>query len=398
MKNKRQSMSNPKVSIITPSFNQGEFLEQTIKSVLAQDYENIEYIVIDGGSTDDSVDIIKKYENCIDYWVSEKDEGQSHAINKGFKKATGEIVAWLNSDDLYFPYAVSIAVQRFKENSDLSLFYGDCVFINRYGGFIRYFTEVEPYNQSRLLNYSDYIMQPTTFFSMKKLKEVKYLDETLHYAMDWDLWCKLCKVGAVHYEKSVIAANREYGSTKTNTGGWSRLKELFKLQRRHMTGFWPHAFFGFASTELHLRSERANSPILKKIINYAAWSVAKLSPSAVNYNYKANRVKYGLIPYSYDIPNGKAQLFLPAGGEYTLRITFPDLVDTIITVDQERIENNYYLMEVKDRIVSLEIEFKKSHSNEYCAGTLNNIELLREECNNNGKCSSVSITPPPEKG
>jgi glycosyltransferase involved in cell wall biosynthesis len=118
------------VSIIIPSYNQALFLEQCLNSVLDQDYPDIECIVIDGGSTDGSVDIIRRYEERLAYWVSEPDKGQSHAINKGFLQATGEIVAWLNSDDLYFPGAVSSAVKCFQNNSKLVLFYGHCLFID----------------------------------------------------------------------------------------------------------------------------------------------------------------------------------------------------------------------------------------------------------------------------
>jgi glycosyltransferase involved in cell wall biosynthesis len=98
----------PKISIVTPSYNQGKYIEETIRSVIMQGYPNLEYIVIDGGSTDNTVEIIKKYQNNISYWVSEKDKGQTHAINKGFEKATGDIVAYLNSDDVYMPYSFSV--------------------------------------------------------------------------------------------------------------------------------------------------------------------------------------------------------------------------------------------------------------------------------------------------
>ena len=120
----------PKISIVTPSLNQAKFLEKTIQSVLAQNYSDLEYIIIDGGSTDGSVEIIKKYQDKIAYWVSEKDRGQSHGINKGFALATGDIFAWLNSDDTYMPGALHTVAEYFSKDSDLDFLYGDVNLIN----------------------------------------------------------------------------------------------------------------------------------------------------------------------------------------------------------------------------------------------------------------------------
>src|SRR5512146_173069 len=126
----------PKVSIITPSYNQGRFLETTIQSVLAQDYPNLEYIIVDGGSKDESVEIIKKYQQHLTWWVSEKDKGHADALNKGFARATGEILAWLNSDDIYEPGAVSEAVAFLKEHPAVGMVYGDANLINDAGRYI----------------------------------------------------------------------------------------------------------------------------------------------------------------------------------------------------------------------------------------------------------------------
>src|SRR5687768_13454288 len=136
-----QDANRPLVSVVTPSYNQASFLEQTIQSVLGQDYPRIEYIVIDGGSTDDSVEIIRKHAHRLAYWVSEKDSGQAEAINKGFSWTSGEILAWLNSDDYYLPNAISSAVKSLHENPDIVLVYGDMLAVDATGqpiNFLRY--------------------------------------------------------------------------------------------------------------------------------------------------------------------------------------------------------------------------------------------------------------------
>ena len=121
------------VSIVTPSYNQSRFIEDTIRSVLSQDYPQIEYMIVDGGSTDGSVEIIKRYEDQLAWWVSERDQGQTDAINKGFARATGDILAWLNSDDTYEPGAVSAAVKYLQEHPEVGMVYGDCNYIDENG-------------------------------------------------------------------------------------------------------------------------------------------------------------------------------------------------------------------------------------------------------------------------
>lgn len=303
----------PKVSIVTPSYNQVRFLEQTLLSVLNQDYPNLEYIVIDGGSTDGSLDVIKKYQDRIDYWVSERDAGQSHAINKGLRKATGDVIAWLNSDDLYFPDAVSRAASEFQKNENLALFYGNCVFIDENGRFIRYFTEVEHWNEVRLRNYSDFIMQPTTFFSREKLNQAGFLDERLDYGMDWDLWCRLAQTGDVCYGNVMIAANRDYKDTKTNNGSWKRLHELLTINMRHMTGIWPHAFFGFCGTELRQKAETAENPGERFLYRVLRLISMGMSPSAMWYGKRTRHKRnlYGIRHHSGIVEGGAATVHLP---------------------------------------------------------------------------------------
>ena len=183
----------PKISIVTPSFNQGKFLEKTILSVLEQDYPNLEYIIIDGGSTDSSVEIIKKYEQHLSYWVSEPDRGQSHAINKGFAKTTGEILGWLNSDDWYYPGALRAVAEAFANNPKTGAVVGIGDFY--YEEFNRIQT-VEPFPvtmQSLYGAVDRFFMQPSCFFTHKVWNECGPLDELLQLAMDLDLWLKIAK-------------------------------------------------------------------------------------------------------------------------------------------------------------------------------------------------------------
>lgn len=182
-----------RISIVTPSYNQGKFLEKTILSVLEQGYPNLEYIIIDGGSTDESVEIIRKYADRLTYWVSEPDRGQSHAINKGFERATGEIFGWLNSDDWYHAGALQAVVDAFAANPDAGAVVGaGDMFYQESGDTLL----VEPFEVTldSLYSFVDrYFCQPSCFFTAKAWKQCGPLDESLHLAMDLDLWLRLAK-------------------------------------------------------------------------------------------------------------------------------------------------------------------------------------------------------------
>jgi glycosyltransferase involved in cell wall biosynthesis len=180
----------PKISIVTPSYNQGKYIEQTILSVINQNYPNLEYIIIDGGSTDETVDIIKKYEQYITYWVSEKDEGQSHAINKGIEKCTGEIFNWLNSDDWYEPNALFIVARAFMENKDIQFVsgYENHVFENG-NNTIQNGTFIKESLEETIACCE--VAQPSTFFKLDGIKRVGGVSNDLHYIMDGEMWVKL---------------------------------------------------------------------------------------------------------------------------------------------------------------------------------------------------------------
>ncbi len=199
------------VSIITPSFNQAAYLEQTILSVLQQDHLRIEYIVNDGASTDTSVDIIRKYESKLSYWVSEKDHGQAEAINKGFARATGEIIAWLNSDDYYLTGAVSSVVKIFEENPDAVLVYGNMLAVDEHGVTFNTLN----YKQLTLedLLCFQIIGQPAVFMRRSALEDLK-LDSTFHFLLDHYLWLQIAQRGKILHVDQTWAAARYHAEAK----------------------------------------------------------------------------------------------------------------------------------------------------------------------------------------
>ena len=208
-------MSNhPLVSIITPSFNQARFLEATVQSVFSQDHPHIEYMIVDGGSTDGTVEIIKKYEQKLAWWVSEKDKGQTDAINKGFAGASGEILAWINSDDTYEPGAVSAAVKYLQEHPEVGMVYGDCNFINESGRVIGKFNSAQT-NYRLLRQGYAHIPQQTMFFRADLWKQVGPLDPSFYFAMDYDLWTRITPRTEIKYISQTWANFRLHTSGKT---------------------------------------------------------------------------------------------------------------------------------------------------------------------------------------
>jgi len=206
--------AQPRVSIVTPSFNQGQFVEESIRSVLEQDYPDIEYIIVDGGSTDNSVEIIRKYQDRLSWWVSEKDKGHADALNKGFSHASGEILAWLNSDDIYCPNAVSQAVSELKTNPLVGMVYGDAELIDDTGlGAGQFGSKQTNYHQ--MLRGSVHIPQATTFFRAELWRQVGPLDLSLFYSFDYDLWVRLAKVSQLLYVPKRWAKFRIHDAGKT---------------------------------------------------------------------------------------------------------------------------------------------------------------------------------------
>ncbi len=205
----------PLVSIITPSYNQGKFLEETILSVLNQDYENIEYILVDGGSSDNTREVIKKYQDRFAWWVSEKDQGQTDAINKGFSHAKGEILAWINSDDVYAPGAVRMAVEALQQYPQAGMVYADLDFIDEHGNTIGRFNAAQT-DLPKLKRGFVHIPQPCTFLRADLWRRVGPLDPSFFFAMDYDLWTRLAAITQFKYLPGTVWAKfRLHSDAKT---------------------------------------------------------------------------------------------------------------------------------------------------------------------------------------
>lgn len=216
----------PRLSIVTPSYNQSQFIEETIRSVLLQGYPNLEYIVIDGGSTDGSIDIIRKYEPWLDYWVSEPDRGQSHAVNKGWAKATGEILAWLNSDDFYLDGTFKRIATEFRISRHLAMLAGECILVDEFSrGTVT--KKAGSFDPIALLT-GPKPAQPATFFRRSTLESVGPLREDLHYSMDRELAVRIGLRYFPHATLNVpvpLACARVWPGAKTVISGKQATRE-----------------------------------------------------------------------------------------------------------------------------------------------------------------------------
>lgn len=311
-----------KLSVVTPTFNHVKYIETTIKSVLANNYTNLEYIVIDGGSKDGTQDIVRKYADHIDHFISEKDEGQADAINKGFSLATGEIYAYINSDDYYFPNTFEKVMKIFEENPDIDVIYGDCVFVDENEQFLRYFTEVEPFNGYRLTSCSDFIMQPTSFWRAKAFKAIGGFDKDHHFGFDWEAWCKMVQQGfKFHYLQEPLAVNREFAQTKTLSGGMKRVNELLRIVNTYKQSLIPHAYYSYKYAEM--LSEQDPSILFK--IRRVLTKIAAYENIINNFNTWKQQHRYGLMHHSDRLAK-YAKISLPwyqGAGKVLLGLSLP---------------------------------------------------------------------------
>jgi glycosyltransferase involved in cell wall biosynthesis len=234
----------PLVSIVTPSFNQGRFLRRTLESVLNQSYPHIEYVVIDGGSTDGSVEILKSYGDGF-AWVSEPDRGQAHALNKGFARSRGAIRAYLNSDDILAPGAVEKVVGYFLAHPDWGLLYGRANHTDEYDCVLGPYPTA-PYSFRRLVE-DNCVCQPAVFWRTDLAQRVGPFDEALHGCMDYDYWLRAARAGAsIHHVEDLLACSRLHPEAKTVACRLRMYRESIAVCRRwagvvpqgHLVGFW----------------------------------------------------------------------------------------------------------------------------------------------------------------
>jgi glycosyltransferase involved in cell wall biosynthesis len=227
-----------KVSIVTPSYNQAAYIEATMRSVWQQDYPSIEYLIVDGGSTDGTPDILRRYADRLAWWVSERDQGQTDALNKGFARATGDILAWINSDDTYEPGAVAAAVDYLIQHPDVGMVYADTNFIDDHGRPIGRFPAAQT-DYSRLRQGYVHIPQQATFFRAELWRQVAPLDPDFYFAMDYDLWVRLAKLAPFAYLPGRTWANfRLHSGAKTIAADDRCWPEMLKVHYRDGGSFF----------------------------------------------------------------------------------------------------------------------------------------------------------------
>lgn len=222
----------PLVTIITPSYNQAAFLEQTIRSVLAQDYQPIEYIIVDGASTDGSKEIIQRFTDHLAWWVSEPDSGQAEAINKGLAQSKGEIVAWLNSDDLYLPGSITQAVRIFQQEPSLGLVFNDAITIDAQGRPLKTLL-FDDWGLLELMQFR-IICQPAVFMRRSVLEKAGYLDPTFHFMLDHHLWIRMARIAPIQHASKYVsskfwAAARHHAGAKNVAQGEGFVQETKRL-------------------------------------------------------------------------------------------------------------------------------------------------------------------------
>ena len=224
----------PKITVVTPSYNQAAYLETTIRSVLGQRYPRLEYMILDGGSTDGSVEIIQRYASELAFWVSERDGGQANAINRGFAQATGDILCWVNSDDYHLPDTLwRVAAELGPRLETPAIVTGGCVIFHEGKTIGR--TEAATKHDPTRLRRCDYIVQPSTFWTAAAWRKMGPLEGTLHYAFDWEWFLRALDGCEFRSTPDLLSAYRIHETHKSGQGGDPRREEILATMRKYST-------------------------------------------------------------------------------------------------------------------------------------------------------------------
>jgi glycosyltransferase involved in cell wall biosynthesis len=248
-----------KVSIVTPSYNQGQFIERTLQSVASQTGAQIEHVVFDGASTDSTVDILKRFSSPV-LWISEKDKGQTDAVNKGIRATDGDIIGWLNSDDIYYPGAIASVVAFFKANPNIDVVYGMADHIDLEDQAFEPYPS-EPWDFERLKE-TCFICQPALFFRRRIVEKYGLLDESLHYCMDYEYWLRLGKAGVCFaYLQEKLAGSRLYADNKTLGSPVKVHREINDMLKKLLGKVPDRWLYNYAHVVVESKIDRDSRPI-----------------------------------------------------------------------------------------------------------------------------------------
>lgn len=257
------SSEYPSISVIVPSFNQGQFIEDTLVSIFSQQYPNLEVLVLDGGSTDNTVEILEKYSDRITYWHSKPDQGQADAINQGFAMSTGEVICWLNSDDMYLPGTLLDIGRRFQGRTDQPhLIYGNTILLYQDGEEHKAVNSQlgEPFDAFQLTHY-DFIPQASSFWTRKLWQQVGELNLKYSFVLDWDWFIRASQVTSFDYIPKFYSLYRIHEAHKTGVGGEKRRQEIMEIVEIYSSSYWTDLY---AIVSEHYAAIRSKSQFLKR--------------------------------------------------------------------------------------------------------------------------------------
>jgi len=296
-------------AVVIPNLNQSHFLGTALESLKYQAVP-FELAVVDGGSTDDFHEVVEKYSDIITFMRSENDKGQAAAIREGNNIISGDIVAWLNADDYYFPGTLERVAACFEEDPELDVVYGDAVHVSPEGFFLSYFPPIQEFNANDLTR-TCFICQPTCFVRRSAYERLGGVDADLHYTMDWDLWCRLSNSGVKFcYLHEVLAAVRYYPGTKTLSRNWKRYMEIWRIERKYGHRLLPLSWPGFYFYDLTFKTEKT---MTEQAYFYILNLLRRVKKSIFRTRYLAKgdrQTIYGFHRWD-NVVQGNCTIFLP---------------------------------------------------------------------------------------